>query len=432
MKYEVRDTGPLQKTFDVHIDAEEVSRFIDEHVSSYRRNYAIPGFRPGKAPDSVVRARFHEEIEQALMSELVPRAISQAFREHRARPAAPSELLGMKYHPGEPLTFSVRVDLWPEVEMRSYEEMQIEQVLEDVGAEEVEAFLTDLRDRVAEQTPVDREAQDGDLLEGDLESIDPNGQRLKGTKPERTVLEVGARNLLPGFQEAGRGMTAKTSREFDVRYPDDHPQEDLRGQTKRYRLRAVQIREKKVPPLDDELARRFDPGLDLDGLRARVRLRLEGEKRFAARERLEETLVDRLIQENPFEVPEAALRRALDRLAAKLKEDGATAGPEEIEKAYRPWVERLQKRDFLLARVAEREGIRVGPDEVAAEIDRLAQEQHRTVEQVKGEIGDLDRFEQFLFERRVFDALLEKVRVQQVRLPAGAGEPVAPAEAPAT
>jgi FKBP-type peptidyl-prolyl cis-trans isomerase (trigger factor) len=143
-------------------------------------------------------------------------------------------------------------------------------------------------------------------------------------------------------------------------------------------------------------------------------------------------LVDRLIQENPFEVPEAALRRALDRLAAKLKEDGATAGPEEIEKAYRPWVERLQKRDFLLARVAEREGIRVGPDEVAAEIDRLAQEQHRTVEQVKGEIGDLDRFEQFLFERRVFDALLGKVRVQQVRLPAGAGEPVAAAETPAT
>lgn len=432
MKYETRETGSLQKTFDVHLDAEEVSRFIDEHIAAYRRNYAIPGFRPGKAPDSVLRARFHEEIEQALMAELIPRAISQAFRECKLRPAAPSEFLGMRYQPREPLTFSVRVDVWPEVELRPYEELSIEQVIEEVSAEEVEAFLENLRDRMADQTPVERDARDGDLIEGELEAIDPRGLRLRGAKSERTVLEVGARNLLPGFREVGQGMTAGTSREFDVTYPDDYPQDDLRGQMKRYRLRAVQIREKKVPPLDDELARRFDPSLDLEGLRARLRLRLEGEKRFAARERLEETVVDRLIQENPFEVPEVALRRALDRLATKLKEDGATTGPEEVEKAYRSWVERLQRRDFLLARVAEREEIRVGPQEVEAEIDRLAQEQHRTVEQVRGEIGDLDRFEQFLFERRVFDALLGKVRVQQVRLPAGAGGPVAPAAAPAT
>jgi trigger factor len=435
LKSEVRDTGPLQKTFDIHLDAEEVNRFIDERISTYRSHYAIPGFRPGKAPDSVVRARFHEEIEHALMTELVPRAIDRIFRENRVRPAAPSELTGMRYQPGEPLTFSVRVDVWPEVELAQYEGMLVEQVVEEVTAEEVEAFLANLRERVAAQDPVDRPAQEGDLVDGELEVISPEGTRVKGTKRERLVLEVGARNLLDGFKEAGLGLTAGGTRDFEVRYPEDYGQEDLAGQTKRYRLRAIQIREKKVPPLDDELARRFDPNLDLDGLRARVRLRLEGEKRYSARERLEDALVDRLIRENPFQVPEASMHRALERLVAKLKEDGGTAAPEEVEKTYRPWIERVQKRDFILARVAEREEIKVGPEEAEAEISRLAIEQHRTVEQVRTEIGDLERFEQFLFERRVFDALLGKVRVQQVRLPApaeagGAAGEEAAAQAP--
>ena len=417
MKSEVRDTGPLQQELDIHLDAEEVLRFIDDRVGAYRRNYAIPGFRPGKAPDHIVRARFHEEIERALMTELVPRSIDQVYVERRIRPAAPSELLRMRYLPGEPLTFSIRVDIWPEVELKPYEGLSIDQVVEEVTPEEVQAFLANLRERVAEQSPVDRAAQDGDVLDAELEVLDEAGTRVKGSKRERLALEVGAQNLLPGFLEVGRGMTTGDTREFEVQYPEDYGQEDLRGQRKRYKLRAVQIREKKVPPLDDELAQRLDPSLDLEGLRARVRLRLEGEKRFAARERLEEAIVQRLIQENPFDVPEVAIERALERLTAKLREDGAKGEPEEIRKAYRPWIERVQKKDFLLARVAEREGIRVGPEEAEAEIGRLAQEQHRTVEQVREEIGDLDRFEQFLYERRVFDALLGKVQVRQMRLP---------------
>jgi trigger factor len=431
LKSEARDTGPQQKELDIHLDAEEVLGFIDERVGAYRRNYAIPGFRPGKAPDQIVRARFHEEIERALMTELVPRSIDQVYAERRIRPAAPSELLRMRYQPGEPLTFSIRVDVWPDVELKPYEDLSIDQVVEDVGPEEVEAFLANLRDRVAEQNPVERAAQDGDILDGELEVLDEAGTRMKGTKRERLALEVGAQNLLAGFLEVGRGMTAGDTREFEVQYPDDYGQEDLRGQKKRYKLRAVQIREKKVPQLDDQLAQRLDPNLDLGGLRARVRLRLEGEKRFAARERLEEAIVQRLTQENPFSVPEVAIERALERLIAKLREDGAKEEPEEIRKAYRPWIERVQKRDFLLARVAEREGIRVGPEEVEAEIGRLAQEQHRTVEQVRSEIGDLDRFEQFLYERRVFDALLGKVQVRQMRMPTrvtGAEAEVGPVE----
>jgi trigger factor len=146
-----------------------------------------------------------------------------------------------------------------------------------------------------------------------------------------------------------------------------------------------------------------------------VRLRLESEKRFAARERLEELIVDRLISANPFDLPAEAVDRALGRLLDRLAEQNPKLDREGAASAYRPHVERIQRRDLLLARVAEREGVRVTPEDVEEEIARRARQERRAVEEVRKELGDLDRFQQFLFERKVFDALVERVKVREVR-----------------
>ncbi|MBM3316817.1 MAG: trigger factor [Candidatus Eisenbacteria bacterium] len=422
MQAQIQDVGPLQKSLQLLLDAAEVNGFIDRMIATYRNRYAMPGFRPGKAPDRVIQARFQEDIERAVISELVPDAIRRAFAENDIHPASPPEVSGIRYRPGEPLTFELRVHVWPQVELRPYEGVEIEHAVEPVRAEEVEAFLEGMMDRNAERVAVDRPAGAGDLIGAELETIDAAGARVKGTKKEKVTIEVGADHLLPEFREASLGMSAGESRELEVRYPDSYGDRRLEGQTRRYRLTAMRIEEKKRQPLDDEFARRLDANLDLDGLRARVRLRLESERRMAARERLEERLVDRLIQDNPFELPQVSVANALARIAEKLREEGKPADPEQIASAYRPHVERFQRRDFLLEKVGEREGIRVTPEEVDAEIARMAREERRPAEEVRADIGDVDRFQQFLFERRIFAALLEKVTVREtptIEVPAG-------------
>jgi trigger factor len=420
LKAQVRDIEGLQKAIEIQLDVSEVNEFIDGMVGAYRRRYAQPGFRPGKAPDHVILARFQDDIERAIQTELVPSAIQDAFKEHDIHPAGPLQFPRIRYRSGEPLTFEVQVHVWPHVDLQPYEGIEIEQTIADVDSPQIDAFIDALADRAADRTQVDRPAQAGDWVAAELETIDETGARVKGTKKEQVDLEVGAENLLPDFGTATLGIGTGEAREFEVRYPEDYADKQLQGETRRYRLRATRIDEKKRPPIDDQFAKRFDANLDLDGLRARVRLRLESERRLAARERLEEAVVERLILDNPFELPEVSVRGALERLGERLREEGGTLDAQAIEQAYRPHIERFQRRDFLLDRVGDREGIHVSAEDVEAEIARLAREERRTPEEVRKDVGDPDRFRQFLFERRVFDALIGKVKVRELHVPAGA------------
>ncbi|MFH1144843.1 MAG: trigger factor [Candidatus Eisenbacteria bacterium] len=417
MKVEVREVGVLQKELDIHLDTDEVNRFIDGLISGYRRRYALPGFRPGKAPDGVVRARFQDEIERAVFTELVPDSIDRAVAENQIRPAASGDISTMRFRPGEPLAFTVKFSVWPEVALKPCEEIELEQVVESVTPEQVEAFLGQIRERAADSETVGRAARDGDLIEAELETVDAEGNRVKGTKREKVTLEVGNANLLPEFREAAGGLAAGQERDFEVAYPEDFGQESLRGQKRRYRLRALEIKEKKLPALDDAFAKQFDPNLDLDGLRARVRLRIESERRLAAREDLEERLIDALIAANPFDLPEPTVRAPLERLIERVQKQQPSAGREDLERTYRPQIERLQRRDFLLAKVAEQEGIRVTPADVEGEIEKMARGESRTVEEVRKDLGDIERYRQFLFERKVFEALLGKVKVRELQVP---------------
>jgi trigger factor len=421
LKAEVRVLEGLRRAVDINLDAIEVREFIDGLVDAYRRRYAVPGFRPGKAPSSVILGRFQDEIERAVHQELVPRTIEQALEEHKLHPAGPGKLSRFRYNPNEPLSFCVEVEIWPEFELKPYEDLDVDRLVEEVSDPEIGQYLDWLRDRVADLQPVDRPAQSGDLVDVELESLNAEGGRTAGTEPESATIEVGAANLLPEFRAAVEGIAPAEVRDLAVAYPEDFGNEDLRGQTRRYRMTVKQIREKNLPPLDDDFARKLEGSLDLEGLRAKVRLRLESEKRLAARERLEQAIVDRLIHENPFDLPQSSVHSALDRLAQRHREDGQEVDPAELERVYRSHIERAHRRELVLVKVAEREGIEVGKDEVEAEIARMAQQEGRKVEEVRGEIADLDRFRDFMFERRVFEALARKIKVREVSVPSQGG-----------
>jgi trigger factor len=415
----VRDTSPLQKEISIRVEAAEVGRFIDDLVATYRKSVAFHGFRKGKAPDGVVRTRFQDEIEAAVHNELVPRSIEQALAEKQIHPAGPGDVSDLRYRAGDALCFTFRVDVWPDLELKSYEAMMIEQVVAEIAETQVDQYLAALQEQAAEAVPVDRVAQPGDIVDAEIETVDLHGRRIKGTKKEKVTLEVDSPGLLREFREAAQEATAGDVREFEVHYADDYQTEQLRGQTRRYRMRVAQIREKKIPPLDDQFAERVSPGSDLEGLRARARLRLESEARMAARERLEEALVDRLIQENPFELPESVVATSLERLRKRFVEEGRRMEPAEFERSYRPPVERARRRDFILGKVAKREGIGVDEKEVEEEITRMARRERRSVEEVREDLGDLERLRDFLFERKIFDALLKKVEIREVRVPGG-------------
>jgi len=422
LKSEVREVGPLKRELEVVLEVEEVRAFIDSLVASFRTRYNFPGFRPGKVPAKHIISKFHEEIDKSVVEELVPDSIRRAMMENKIHPAGPGELISLKYEPDQPLVIQVAVEIWPEIELANYDGMEIEQAIEETDGSEIDQQIAWMQDRLAEFNPVERAAAKGDALDIELLAVDENGEALGQAKPEPASIEVGAQNLLREFDEAALGAEVGAEKMIEVAYPDDFSNEELKGQTRHYRMNVKSVREKVLPPVDDELARKIDPSLDLDGLKAKISLRLESEKRMASRQRLEQTIVDRLLHENPFDLPTSTVDLALKRLGEKAKEEKKEVSPEDLDKVYRPHVERAHRRELILAKVGEREKIAITQKDIDDEIGKMAENEKRTTEEVLKDIGEIDRFRDFLFERRVFEALIGKLKISEVKIPSPAAD----------
>jgi trigger factor len=263
-----------------------------------------------------------------------------------------------------------------------------------------------------------------------LEPVDLHGKKLAGTTPEELRMEAGSPTLLPEFQAASIGARAGDTRVVEVSYPEGFGDETLGGKTRWFRMKVLEVLDKKVPALDDPFAQSLDPGLDLEGLRSKIRLRLESEELMRSKQRLEESLIDRILAANPFPIPEVMMRYSLGRLLERFRERGEPVDERQVVEDYTPVVERMHRRDILLQNVARQEGLEVTEEELEAEVDGMAQE--AGVEpavlrrKMEGE-EELDRLRDTLQERKVMDFLVSSARVNRVRRPRPEPQGAAPA-----
>jgi trigger factor len=416
IQVEVEDTGTLQKTLRVTVPAQQVGEEYDRLVDEFRRKVNIPGFRPGKVPRSVVRSRFRQNLESELVQKLLPQALQDAVREAGISPVGDPSIHDLEVGPGKPMSFRVVTEIWPDVEVKGYDDLEIEQEVDPVTAENVDEALQGIRRSRAEEMPVDRASVAGDILEGELIPVDVNGNRLPNMESQKISLEAGSERLLPEFREASVGIAAGGERLMEVQYPEDYGQEGLRGQKRRYRLQVREIREKKLPPLDDEFARGMDPELDLEGLRSRIRERLAAEADGRALREAAEKIVDRLIQANPFPLPQGMVQRGLESIARRLEDEERPEEPAEVERRFRPLVERVQKRQIILGAVAEKEGLTVTDEDLKERIEAMAKDGDIHPARLRAAMekrGDVERLREDMQEQKTLDFLLQKAKVHQ-------------------
>ncbi|MDM7916782.1 MAG: hypothetical protein QUU85_16185 [Candidatus Eisenbacteria bacterium] len=250
--------------------------------------------------------------------------------------------------------------------------------------------------------------------------MDVHGKRLPGQKKEKVRMEAGGPRLLPEFRDASLGIRAGEARMVEVRYPEDYGDADLAGKTRRYRLVAVEIKEKKLPELDDSFARGIDSGLDLEGLRAKLRLRLEADEMIRSKERLEETVVDRLLAANPVDVPEGVVARGLARVLERARSEAGSSDEQDLREHFRPLIERMHRKDMILEAIARQESQELTEGEMEAALEQQADEAGVDVEVVRKKLdseGELDRLRETLQERKVLDFVLSQAQIQRIRKP---------------
>jgi len=428
MKVTVKEEPAWRRVLDIEVDADVVSRELDRVVDEFRRRMVLPGFRKGHVPSDLVRKQMSGDLESEVLRRVLPQAFSDAVRDRSLKPIGDPTLTNLRYAPGEPLSFTATIEVVPQVEVSGYQGLKLTKEEREIRDEDLNAIMDQLRDQNADLEDVDRPAQGGDIVTIRYHET-PEGEAPAGESHE-VALTLGSQHTPPAFNEALLGAVLGDMKKIPLTYPPDHPDQDLAGKTVVFHVTVMKIQEKIWPALDDTFASKVleTEGATLEDLRTRVRLRLEVEGRLAGTRDLERKLLNRLLELNPFEVPQSLVDATLERILEDARRENGALPPDEEERvreAYRAGVERRYRTDILLEAVGQKEGIEVTEEDLDREIESFAESEKKQPAQVKAEIKKnegLDRLRDELFRRRVIDKLVELAEVTVVKTAPGPSE----------
>ncbi|MFY9550240.1 MAG: trigger factor [Thermoanaerobaculia bacterium] len=381
-----KDESSTRTILEIEIPAEEVEKAFAAVTRAYARRAAIPGFRKGKAPESVVARRFGDEIKGDVLEAVLPDAIASAIEEKKLAVLGRPRVEDLQWQPPGPIRFSARLDLKPPVDPGEYRGVPVEDHPVEPTDEEVTLVVDRIREAHAEFHPIEvRAAAPGDFAVADIEGafveILAPGQNPRTFRDEKITLEIGHPDSMPEINEALRGAQPGETRSFRKTFAEDFPNDEFKGKTVDYRVTLAALKEKKLPALDDEFARAVSEGDTVETLRDRVRARLRREKEADRRRKFRRAILDALVSRREIPAPEVLVesetQSALRDYARYLAASGIAPEKEDwtrLSQEARPGAERRVREYLLLDAIAEREGLSVSETELEAEFKRAAQE----------------------------------------------------------
>lgn len=394
----------VKREIQVEVPAEEVARETETTVRKYQKLARLPGFRQGRVPVSIIRQRFAQEIQSEVADHLVPRYFKMEADKLGVTPVSQPQLSQVHIAAGEPLRFTANFEVLPEISIEGYKELRADRPEITVTEEDVEQVIERIRDQHATYTPVEGSmVSDGDYATISLEGH-PKDAEGQPVNMDEVMVEVGGKNALPEFSEHLRGTAVGDERTFDVHYPADYGDDRLAGKAFTYNAKVKGIRQKELPELNQEFAKKLGEFADVAELRARVRENLENERRHAAEQQAKDKLVEELIRRNDFEVPDSMIDRQVDnRLERGLRALAAQGMPAEqmkkmdfgrLRAGQRDQAAQEVKTSLLLEKIADEEHIEVTDEEMEREIHTLAHQSNQPLEGLRERLekqGALER-----------------------------------------
>ena len=433
MKVEVEKQPGSVSKLQIELPADEVAKEWDAIANSFARFAKIPGYRPGKAPRTVIDKRFRKEIQDELTKKLVSKSYHDAVEQEQLRVASLTNIEDIEFGDDKSMRFRATVVTAPEFELPDYKNIPVQLQDTKISEAEVEAAIERLRDQSADFVDVpERALQMGDFavldFEGSIENkpiseIAPQASKnLQGGK--KFWLHLAPENFLPKFCEQLIGLKPGEPRLVIVDFPAEFPVKELAGKKADYAVTLREIKEKVLPPVDDALAAKLVPGKTLAAFREMIEHDLEHAKEHDS-ERAKESQIIRYLHERiQVELPPALLqnetRRGLAELVQRNRERGVTDDmlkekeKELIDAAAGMAAHRL-KTNFILHRVAEREKIQVTKEDLDMRIRQEAAHYDITPDKMRKELqqrNGLDDVAEQLLLGKTLDFLKANVSVE--------------------
>lgn len=381
--FAVETETPTRRHVTITVDPDHVAARRRKEMKKIGKSVRLKGFRKGKVPPKVVEERYGPLVDERTVTALVNEGFREAVKAHELEAVGEPAVGDVRYEPGESLSFTVDVDVMPEIDIARTGGFRVKRPEVEVAGEEVDELIERMRTENAVLEPVDRAPGEGDVVSVRIRPV-ADGEEEPEAKPYR--FELGAGYAIPDVEAAILTLEPGGSDTFDVTYPEDFGNEELAGSTRTLFIELAEVKGKRKPDLDDEFARQVGDFESLAALRDAVREDLRRHAEEEADRTVRERLLDALLEANPFEVPRGLVSRYLDRVI-DAPEDADPERVEEARRSVRPAVERQIKRDLILDRLIELRGFEATPEEVDARLAEIAEQNDLSPGEVRSRLA---------------------------------------------
>jgi trigger factor len=433
MNVEVENLPNCIASLRIELPADRVTKEWNEVAKEFRQVARIPGFRPGKAPQNVVEAKFRKEIQEELTKKLVTETTREAIREKGLKVLSISEVDDVEFTPEKSMRFTATLITSPEFELPDYKGIPVKVPPSEITEQEVEAGIQNLRERHATFSDVDGR----NLERGDFAVIDYattlNGQDLLEAEPKAPKMLAGGKDFwikldessfLKGFSEQLIGMRTGETREFDLTISEDYPTAELAKRSLHFNVTLKAIKSMELPELTEEFAGQVAPGLNLEKFKEVLKEQLAAEKVRRLRSVMQNQIIDYLVSRVECELPQTYVKEETRRIMSEIVQQNQMRGIGEdilrenqkniISAAARNAKERL-KANFIMAKIAEKEGIEAGNQDVKERVRMMANQYRVSFDKMMSELEEkraLGQVSEEVLMGKVLDFLTSNANVE--------------------
>jgi trigger factor len=429
---QISDVGPCKKHLTVSIPRTDVDRQFNESIGTMKREAAVPGFRPGHAPRTLIERRFRKQVAEQVKSTLLMTALEQLDEDYKLNPITQPQLdiEAIEIPDQGPLKFEMEIEVRPEFPLPAYKALTVNRPVKTLDETDVDAQLKLFLERYAQMIPkLEGGAEIGDFLTADLK-FERDGTLLNEVKEIQFRLQPELRfqdGSVPNVGEALVGIRPGESRATEAKIGSGSADPSLRGQTVQVTFDVHDLKQIRLPEVDAEFLNKI--GFEtVEGLREALREILERRLKSQQRQAIRREIMDKLIAETPFDLPADLVGRqeksSVRRLVMEMKQEGLNeneirARDAEIRANAHESTQRSLKEFFLLAQVAEAEGIKVEEEDFDLEIEALAARSDESPRRVRARVekeGLADALASQILERKTLDRIFDYVKYEEVPL----------------
>jgi len=421
MKATVEDISPVKKRLLVEIDAEEVDKKLNQAYGDIRKRVKIPGFRPGKAPRKILESYYGSQVRDDVTQELIADTFPKAVEETNAFPLGQPVLEKDTLRQGANFAYSAILDVRPQFEVANHLGVAVKKEILSVTEEDVQKRLEEIRKANGRLTSIEgkRPIREGDYAVVEYKGLE-NGQPIEGIHSSNFLVNVGRNDFHPKFDEGLIGLSKDDETEMVIDFEEDFYHTRLAGKRVQFQTRVLDVKELKLPELDDAFARSLGSDFeDLEGLKNEIRKALASQEEERIDQDLKQRLMEKILQEVHFELPQVLVEAETDFSVRRFKENLQRGGAsiekmgfsdEQLRKDFRPAAEKRVRELLVLEQIAKQEQIVLTDEDLEQGYKDLAQQMGQDVETVKKyyEARDLvDGFKEQLIREKTLKYLTE-------------------------